>query len=139
VNAYCDKVTNPYMSESECRERPTDGDFDETVEILNDFGSDVEVADVQLFTSKHKLLAWRSQMIDDVLSGKVKTTRKCSKLEKDGRGRPRKATVDDLRPYHQQIKTVKITMSEKRAIADSLSISVSTVDLLIREIRTGTR
>jgi hypothetical protein len=123
------------------REKPDARDIEETRRLLDDFC--VKGVNIPQFPARYLLLQWRRDVIrnalDDYAGIEVSVETPTRKVKRKSSGRPRKVTANDFTPYYEQLERAAFGIAEKRVVADKLQVSLATVNVLIRELRHGTR
>jgi len=125
----------------------------ETKILFRDFG--IQGVEIPTYNHLYQLLAWRKRVIDiflddwqNYVSGRKKlivnpiSNTTISYYEKPHgiiQGRNRKVTIEQFESYYKRIAEAQYHISVKKAVAVELSVSINTINLLIREMRCGSR
>jgi hypothetical protein len=125
------------ISEYERRKRVTPDDVDEVRQLLKDFcATSIVVPD---FTFYSDLLRWQRQVIIAAIDGHDGRDDYEETAPIKTRGRKRKITVDDFKPHYKELEESAFSTAAKNIIAERLGVSLSTISILVNELRYGVR
>lgn len=122
-------ITAISISEYELRQRPQKAYINQTRALLDDFYIGAIIPE---FDTVRQLLDWRRHTIRNADYDHIEI----GQLKRKPTGRKRKVSIDDFMKHYQRIINNEVTRKE---LAIELHISLNTVQLLIREIITGSR